>query len=71
VATFLDKTLGEEELAKLTEHLKFDNFKTNESVNNESGKKTGAFNQEGNFIRKGMEQTMNRGSKYLLVILLH
>ncbi|EFX76431.1 hypothetical protein DAPPUDRAFT_55135 [Daphnia pulex] len=53
VAAFLGKTLGEEELVKLTEHLKFDNFKTNESVNNESGKKTGAFNQEGNFIRKG------------------
>jgi hypothetical protein len=53
VAAFLGKSLGEEELVKLTEHLKFDNFKTNESVNNESGKKTGAFNQEGNFIRKG------------------
>lgn len=53
MAAFLGKTLSEDELVKLTEHLKFDNFKTNESVNNEGGKKTGALNQEGNFIRKG------------------
>ncbi|KAI9563009.1 hypothetical protein GHT06_010465 [Daphnia sinensis] len=53
VAAFLGKSLSEEQLVALTEHLKFENFQKNESVNNESGKKTGAFNQEGRFIRKG------------------
>ena len=53
VAAFLDKSLTEEELDKLTEHLKFDNFEKNESVNNESGKKFGLMNPDGKFIRKG------------------
>lgn len=53
VATFLGKSLSDEQLGKLAEHLHFDNFQKNESVNNESGKKTGAMNQDGHFIRKG------------------
>lgn len=42
-----------EQLDKLTEHLRFDNFKKNEGVNNEAGKKMGIMNLEGNFCRKG------------------
>ena len=56
VATFLDKTLSEDQLDKLTEHLRFDNFEKNEAVNNEFGKKIGFMNQDGKFIRKGMTE---------------
>ena len=54
MAAFLGKSYSDEVMAKLTEHLKFDNFQKNESVNNESGKKMGAMNEDGRFIRKGM-----------------
>ena len=38
------------------EHLRFDNFAKNESVNGESGKKLGFLNSDaGNFIRKGIK----------------
>jgi hypothetical protein len=61
VAAFLGKSYSEELIGKLTEHLKFDNFQKNESVNNESAKKTGAMNLDGNFLRKGM---VGRPDKY-------
>ncbi len=54
MAAFLGKSYSDEVMAKLTEHLKFDNFQKNESVNNESGKKMGAMNEDGRFIRKGV-----------------
>ncbi len=54
MAAFLNKSPTDEQLAKITEHLKFDNFEKNDSVNNESGKKMGWMNQEGKFIRKGI-----------------
>ena len=38
---------------KITEHLRFDNFEKNESVNNEIGKKLGMMYPDGKFIRKG------------------
>ena len=53
VAKFLGKQLSEDQLNKLTEHLRFDNFKNNEAVNNEAAKEMGLFNKEGSFIRKG------------------
>ncbi|XP_046448178.1 sulfotransferase 1B1-like isoform X1 [Daphnia pulex] len=53
VATFLGKSYSDEQLGKLTEHLKFENFQKNESVNSESGKKFGAMNEDGRFIRNG------------------
>jgi hypothetical protein len=49
----LGKELTDEQLTKLTDHLRIDNFEKNESVNNESGKKMGMMSQEGKFIRKG------------------
>lgn len=58
VANFLSKSLSDEQLGKLAEHLHFDNFQKNESVNNESGKKTGAMNQDGHFIRKGNYESL-------------
>ena len=54
VASFLNKIPTDEQLDKITEHLKFDNFEKNESVNNESGKKMGYMNLDGKFIRKGI-----------------
>ena len=56
VAKFLGKSLNEEQLAKLTEHLRFDNFEKNEAVNNEGAKKSGAFNLDGKFVRKGINK---------------
>ena len=53
VAKFLDKTLSEEQITKLTEHLRFDNFEKNPSVNLEIGKKLGFMNEDGKFVRKG------------------
>jgi hypothetical protein len=55
VATFLGKSYSDEQLGKLTEHLKFENFQKNESVNSESGKKFGAMNEDGRFIRNGID----------------
>ncbi|XP_046448183.1 sulfotransferase 1E1-like [Daphnia pulex] len=53
VATFLNQSPTDEQLDKITEHLRFDNFEKNESVNNEAGKKQGWMNPDGKFIRKG------------------
>ncbi|KAI9563465.1 hypothetical protein GHT06_010928 [Daphnia sinensis] len=53
VAKFLGKSLTDEQLDKLREHLRFDNFQKNESVNNKAAKKFGAMNEDGRFIRNG------------------
>ena len=53
MARFLGKDLSEDQLNRLMEHLKFENIRKNEAVNNESGKKMGMMNEDGNFIRKG------------------
>ncbi|KAI9553518.1 hypothetical protein GHT06_021436 [Daphnia sinensis] len=53
IAKFLGKTLTEDQLVKLTEHLRFDNFAKNETVNCEIGKEIGLMNNSGHFIRKG------------------
>ena len=54
VASFLDKSLTEDQLNLLTEHLRIDTFAKNESANFEVGKKTGLMNLDaGNFVRKG------------------
>nr|CAH0102989.1 unnamed protein product [Daphnia galeata] len=51
VAAFLNQSPTDEQLDKITEHLRFDNFEKNESVNNVTGKEL--MNSEGKFIRKG------------------
>ncbi|CAH0721879.1 unnamed protein product, partial [Brenthis ino] len=53
VAKFLDKQLTDDEVANLSEHLKFDNFKKNKSVNMEDFQKIGIFRNDGGFVRKG------------------
>ena len=53
VAKFLGKSLSEEQLTKLTAHLRIDKFKQNEAVNYENYKKLGIMEQEGHFVRKG------------------
>lgn len=54
VADFLGQSPSNEQLGKITNHLRFDNLKHNDSVNNELGKRTGFMNQDGNFMRKGI-----------------
>ena len=54
VAAFLNQSPTDEQLDKITEHLRFDNFEKNESVNNVTGKEL--MNPEGKFIRKGTIQ---------------
>ena len=53
IVRFLGKDLSCDQLTKLTEHLRFDNFAKNEAVNCEIGKELGFMNNTGNFIRKG------------------
>jgi Sulfotransferase domain len=53
VADFLNKSLTEEKLTKLTEHLRIDNFAKNDAVNYEVGKEMGFMKTSGRFIRKG------------------
>ena len=53
VANFLGKPLSEEQMTKLTNHLRLDTFKTNEAVNHEKYKEIGLIENNGNFIRKG------------------
>lgn len=53
IAQFLGKPLADEQIAKLSEHLRFDNFAKNESVNMEFAKEIGSMNNTGHFIRKG------------------
>lgn len=53
VAAFLGKNLTDEQVDLLVEHLRFDKLKNNEFVNKEGGKKSGSFNIDGNFMRRG------------------
>ncbi|CAH2240198.1 jg1763 [Pararge aegeria aegeria] len=53
VANFFDKTLSNEQVNKLAQHLDFDNFKKNTSVNLETLQQSGVFRRDGAFIRKG------------------
>ena len=53
VAAFFNKSFTDQQLATMTEELRFDKFAENESVNNESMKKMGFMNTDGHFIRKG------------------
>lgn len=60
IAKFLNKPLKKEQLDTLAEHLKFENFQKNESVNFEAGKKmVGFMNQDLNFMRKGTNKNCN------------
>lgn len=45
--------MSEEELERLREHLRFDNFAKNDAVNNEFAKELGVIRSQGHFIRKG------------------
>ncbi|EFX84144.1 hypothetical protein DAPPUDRAFT_301389 [Daphnia pulex] len=53
VVSFLGKSLTEEQLTRLTQHLHVDQFAKNEAVNYEICKELGFMNNTGNFIRKG------------------
>ncbi|CAK1581641.1 unnamed protein product [Parnassius mnemosyne] len=53
VAKFLGKPITEEQIKKLCEHLKIDNFRKNKAINYDNLKFTGLFNDKESFIRKG------------------
>ncbi|XP_060807908.1 luciferin sulfotransferase-like [Amyelois transitella] len=53
VANFLGKTVTENQIGALCEHLKFDNLRKNKSVNKEDLKEEGIIAKDMNFIRKG------------------
>ena len=57
VAKFLGKELTEKDVADLTEHLTFENFKNNKSVNMEEFQQKGVFRSDGGFVRKGSRYT--------------
>lgn len=54
-AAFLDKTLSEDQVRTLAEHLNFANMKVNPAVNYEQviARSKKSFNIEGSFIRSG------------------
>ena len=67
VATFLNKSPTEEQLDKVTDLLKFDNFEKNESVNlNEALMKRGVLNSDGKFMRKGWFYGLRINCPYIL-----
>ena len=53
VANFLGKSVTEEQLNKLAEHLRVDNFAKNDAVNFEDWRDTGFMNPGLKFVRKG------------------
>ncbi|XP_052737493.1 luciferin sulfotransferase-like [Bicyclus anynana] len=53
VAKFFSKSITEEEINRLVDHLDIDNFKKNKSVNMKDMQKFGLFSKDGDFIRKG------------------
>ncbi|KAJ8722511.1 hypothetical protein PYW07_003691 [Mythimna separata] len=53
VADFLGKQLNEEQMNRLCDHLSFENFKNNKSVNFEELRKLGVLANGETFIRKG------------------
>ncbi|KAL4714558.1 hypothetical protein ACJJTC_006604 [Scirpophaga incertulas] len=53
VADFLGKNLTEEQVSRLSDHLTFENFKKNKSVNYEFMKDLNIFSKDESFVRKG------------------
>ncbi|CAB3255260.1 unnamed protein product, partial [Arctia plantaginis] len=53
VATFLGKQLSQEESDRLCEHLSFENFKNNKSINYEELRELGLLAPDQSFVRKG------------------
>ena len=54
MAAFLNKTLTEEQIEKLVDHVRIDKFAKNESVNMAREIQAGLSNEGHTFIRKGM-----------------
>ena len=53
MAAFLGKKLDDDQVAQLTQHLRFDAFSKNATVNLDWTKKLGIMKDDGHFIRKG------------------
>ncbi|KPJ06272.1 Sulfotransferase 1C4 [Papilio machaon] len=53
IAKFLNKEVTDEQIEKLCDHLKIDNFKKNNSVNFKDMQQIGVFSTKGSFIREG------------------
>ena len=54
IAAFLGKTLTPEQIEKLVDHVKVDNFSKNASVNMTMEIKSGFTNEGHSFVRKGI-----------------
>jgi hypothetical protein len=54
MAAFLNKTLTEEQIEKLVDHVQIDKFAKNDSVNMAREIQAGLSNEGQTFIRKGM-----------------
>lgn len=68
VADFYGKPLSEEQVEKLAQHLHFDNFKNNKSVNMVDMKEAGIYTSDGAFIRKG-KQSQTKG--YIVILSIY
>lgn len=64
MADFYGKTLSEEQVEELAQHLNIDNFKKNKAVNMQDLKDAGVFRPDGAFIRKGTKQVFYRRMNY-------
>ncbi|XP_075992915.1 sulfotransferase 1C4-like [Anticarsia gemmatalis] len=53
VADFLGKSLNQEQMDRLCDHLSIENFKKNKSINNEGLREYGILDSDETFIRKG------------------
>lgn len=65
VAEFYGKPLSEEQVEELAQHLHFDNFKNNKSVNMTDMKEAGIYRSDGAFIRTG-KQSQTKG--YVVIL---
>jgi hypothetical protein len=55
MSDFYGKSYNDEQIQKLINHMKVDNFQNNPAVNNQEFEKVGAMTGVGKFIRKGIE----------------
>lgn len=65
MAAFLNKTLTEDQIEKLVDHVKVEKFSKNESVNMAREIKAGLGNEGYTFIRKGMFIFISTGLQLL------
>lgn len=68
VASFLDKPVTEEQVARLCDHLSFDNFKKNQAVNYENLRELGLLREGYSFMRKGITTIITLGASLVTAV---